>query len=343
MRSTCMALATSLALLAAAGGPARAARLQVVATVPDLGALAETVGGDEVEVTTLVKGPQDPHFIEARPSFIRKLHDADLYVEIGLDLEVGWAPVLLRGARNPKVMPGAPGYLNASGAIRPLGVPSGPVDRSMGDIHAYGNPHFLVDPLNGLRVAALLRDKLADLRPEAAAGFAARYGAFAQQLMERLVGHELASRHAPEELAAATEAGALDALAGDTPVEGWLGAARPLRGVKVVEDHTYWIYFTQRFGLVPVATLEPKPGIAPTTRHLGEVVEAVKAEGARLILTTAYFDPRHARWVAERTGARVAEMAHQVGSRDGTQDYLSMIDYNVREALRALADGGGSP
>ena len=341
MRRFARLCAASLALLAAARAPANAAPLAVVATVPDLGALTREVGGDEVELTVLARGPQDAHFIEPKPSFIRKLHDADLYLEIGMDLEVGWAPVLLHSARNPRILPGNPGYLNASRAIRPLQVPTGLVNRSMGDIHVYGNPHFLVDPLNGLRVAAVIRDKLAELRPASADLFRSRYDGFAKRLAERLVGPELASRHPPKALADAIESEGLEALRGDAPLGGWLAEARRLAGVRAVEDHQYWIYFARRFGLVPVATLEPKPGIAPTTGHLGQVVETVKAEGAQLILATAYFDLRHARWVAERTGARVAEMAHQVGSRDGTDDYLAMIDYNVHEALRALADGGG--
>lgn len=319
-------------------GAAEAGTLRVVATVPDLGDLLRQVGGDEVDVFVLVRGPQDPHFVEARPSFIQKLHRADLLVVDGLDLEVGWLPALQQAARNAAVAAGGPGYLDASTAITPLGVPTGPVDRSMGDVHPYGNPHYLGDPINGLRVARLLRDTLADLRPEAAAGFQARYRDFAERLMERLVGRAVLDDRDPEDVARQVVDGTLPA---DAPLGGWLGALRPAARTKAVQDHAVWLYFARRMGLVLVDSLEPRPGIAPTTRHLAEVVERIEKEGVRLILSSAYFDPRHARWIAERTDARVVEMAHQVGSREGADDYLSTIDLNVRGVLAALAAGQG--
>jgi ABC-type Zn uptake system ZnuABC Zn-binding protein ZnuA len=290
------------------------------------------VGGDAVSVEALVKGPQDPHFVEPRPSFIRELHDADLFVEVGLELEIGWVPVLLQSARNAKVLPGGPGYLEAASAIAPLEVPTTRVDRSMGDVHPYGNPHFLTDPLNGLRVAAAIRDRLSRLRPGEAAGFQARYEAFGRRLMEKLVGADLAARHDPEALASMIESGRL----GADHLGGWLGALRPYAGTRVVQDHRLWPYFARRFGLEPVAELEPKPGIAPTTAHLEEVVEQVRELHVPLILASPYFDPRYARRVAEQTGARVVVLAHQVGARDGTDGYLEMVDYNVRHVAEAL-------
>ena len=331
------ALLAGLALgLAATAG---AEPLRVVTTVPDLADLVRQVGGDVVAVEALVKGPQDAHFVEPRPSFVRALHQADLFVEVGLELEIGWAPVLLKSARNPKVLPGGEGYLEAASAIAPLEVPTTRVDRSMGDVHPYGNPHFLSDPLNGLRVAAAIRDRLARLRPGEAQGFEARYQAFARRLMERLVGGDLAARHAPEVLASAIEAGRLDAFLSGGEAErlgGWLGALHPFAGTRVVQDHRLWPYFARRFGLEPVAELEPKPGIAPTTAHLAEVIERVRALEVPVILASPYFDPRHARRVAEQTGARVVVLAHQVGAREGTDGYLEMVDYNVRQVAQAL-------
>jgi zinc/manganese transport system substrate-binding protein len=158
--------------------------------------------------------------------------------------------------------------------------------------------------------------------------------------MERLVGAELAARHAPEALAQAIEAGRLDALrveaGGDVRLGGWLGALRPFAGTRVVQDHRLWPYFTRRFGLEPVMELEPRPGIAPTTAHLAEVVERVRELGVPVILSSPYFDSRHARRVADRTGARVVVLAHQVGAREGTDGYLEMVDYNVRQVVQAL-------
>ena len=318
-----------------------AAPLRVVATVPDLGAIAEAIGGDEVAVTVLVKGPQDAHFLEPRPSFVQALHEADLFVLVGMDLEIGWVPPLLKTARNPGILPGGPGYVDASTAIVPLEAPQGTVTRAMGDVHPYGNPHYLTDPVNGVRVAALLRDRLSERRPEAAAGFADRYRGFASEVAGKLVGPEAASGRNGEEVVRAVDDGRIDALLGGAPSGGWLGVLRAAVGRPAVEDHKLWEYFARRFGLELVGTLEPKPGIAPTTSHLEQIVQLVQARGVGLILASPYFDPRHARWVAERTGARVVELAHQAGARDGANGYLGTIDYNVR-ALAAALGGAGS-
>lgn len=317
--------------------------LRVCATVPDLGDLARQVGGDEVDVTVFARGMEDAHFIEARPGFVKALNQADLYVQMGLELEVGWAPVLLRNARNGRVLPGAPGYLDASQVIAPLEAPTGPVDRSMGDVHAAGNPHYLLDPLNGLKVAALIRDRLAALRPDAREGFHRRYDDFAVKLAEKMVGTPLTQKYGiegVEKLALLFTHGKLNdylqqqgeaALLG-----GWFAALAPYHNLPVVDDHNLWTYFVHRFGLRTIAHLEPKPGIAPTTRHLTRVTEDANAAGVRVILTSSYFNRRHADVVARHTGAAVLRMAHQVGSRDGAEDYLSLFDYNVTELLRAL-------
>lgn len=278
--------------------------LRVCATTPDLGDLVRQVGGDEVSVTVFAKSSEDPHFIDAKPGFITQLSRADLFVETGLELEVGWVPVLLQNARNARVLPGATGYLDASAAITPLEIPTGPVDRSMGDIHAAGNPHFLLDPHSGLAVAKLLAAKLAALRPEKAPYFQGRLADFSAAL--------------------------------EKAMKEWQDELAPYRGAKVVVDHNMWPYFADHFALTVAAYLEPKPGLAPTTRHLGEVVEKMKAEDIRVILTSPYFDQRHATFVQQHTKAHIARLAHQVGSRPGTDTYLKMIDYNVKETAAAL-------
>jgi ABC-type Zn uptake system ZnuABC Zn-binding protein ZnuA len=337
MRITGLLVVAALVLAAASS---EAKPLDVVATLPDLGSLAREVGGDEVSVTVLGKGPQDPHFIEARPSFIRKLHSADLFVVVGMELELGWAPVLLRGARNPRITPGAPGYLDASTVIVPLQVPEPTSDRSAGDLHPFGNPHYLLDPLNGLRVARLIRDRLTELRPDAEPAFRQGYDGFARRLIERLVGPEAAALAPPEELARLVETGRLDPWLEQrgTSLGGWLADAKRLEGSQAVEDHRLWVYFASRFGIRLVGTLEPLPGIAPTSRHLSKVVARIREGQVPLILSTSYFDPRHARWVAQRSGARIAALAHQPGAREGTNDYLATADYNLQQVLEALGE-----
>ena len=330
-----------LSLSLAAG--ALAEPLRVVTSVPDLADLVRVVGGEEVEVESLVRGPQDAHFMDPRPTFVRRLHDADLYVEMGMQLEIGWSPVLLQSARNPKIRPGGEGYVDASLAIAPLEVPTGTVTRAAGDVHAYGNPHYLSDPLNGLRVARLLRDRLSAARPAAAAGFASRTAAFEQALLGRLVGPELAARFPADEIVAAVEQDRLESWlqgkGGAAALGGWLARLSNARGVAVVQDHRLWPYFTHRFGLRPVAELEPLPGIAPTTSHLTEVVALVKSQQVRLLIASPYFDPRHARTVADLTGIPVVTLAHQVGALPGADDYLSTVDLNVRRVGEVL--GGG--
>jgi ABC-type Zn uptake system ZnuABC Zn-binding protein ZnuA len=322
------------------GATAHAAPLQVCATVPDLGVLTREVGGDEVAVVVFAKGTEDPHFVEARPSFVKELSRADLLVVVGLDLEKGYLQVLLQNARNGRVLPGAPGYLDASQAVERLDQPAGLVDRSMGDVHPYGNPHYLLDPLNGLRVARLIAGRLAELRPEKREYFEARMADFARRLGTALVGETLARKYDPAKLAALAEYGKLDDFlrqqGDDGALGGWLGRLRPYRGAKVVDDHNIWPYFARRFGIDVVGHMEPKPGITPTTKHLKELVDRMRTEQVRALLAAAYYDPRPARFLAAETGVPIAAMANQVGARPGTDEYLTLIDYDVRQLTTAL-------
>jgi ABC-type Zn uptake system ZnuABC Zn-binding protein ZnuA len=314
--------------------------LQVAATVPELGSLVREIGGDQVAVTVFAKGTEDAHFVEAKPSFIKTLSAADLFVETGMELELGWAPLLQQNARNAKVLPGAPGFIDASVVITPLEVPGGPVDRSMGDVHPAGNPHYLLDPINGLRVARLIRDKLSELRPERQKYFEERYADFRQRLGAALVGAVLAKKYDVEKLALLFEAGKLgDFLRSqgeESLLGGWFGLMMPYRGAKAVGDHNMWPYFARRFGIAVVSFLEPKPGLPPTTKYLNELIESMRAQGVKVILANPYFDPRFAQFVAERTGAQVVNIAHMVGARPGTDDYIAMLDYDVRQLAAAL-------
>ena len=319
--------------------------LRVAATTPELGSLAREIGGEQVAVVVFAKGTEDAHFVEPKPSFIKELSQADVYIQVGMELEVGWAPVLLQNARNSKVLPGAPGYIDVSTVITPLEVPTGPIDRSMGDVHPAGNPHYLTDPLNGLRVAQLLRDTFSTLRPAQQASFAERYTAFRQRLGAALVGETLAQKYDAAKLALLFEHGRLAAFLQSQHetqlLGGWLGQLLPYAGTRAVADHNLWPYFAQRFGLTLRGFMEPKPGVPPTTRHLQALVQTMQAEHIGIILSSAYYDPRHAQFLVQHTGARIVPMAHQVGARPGTDDYLSMIDYDVRQLVAALGNGRG--
>lgn len=334
--------AVALTALVAAG--AEAAPLRVFATTPDLGSLAREVGGDEVRVFVMGSGREDPHFLQARPSFLKELSAADVYLQAGLELELGYAPLLLRNARNGKVLPGSPGYLDASTAIVPQQASTAPVDRSMGDVHPLGNPHYLTDPVNGLRVARFLADGFARLRPEKEAYFRERFEDFKKRLGAALFGPALAAKYDPEKLAALADYGKLDSFLrqqGDlAALGGWMGAMAPHRGTRFVDDHMMWIYFSNRFSLENVGHLEPKPGLPPSTAHIQRLIEDMQANGARLILAAPYYDPRHAAVVAEATGAVVVPVTHQVGGRDGADDYLSAVDHNVRAVVDAIEKRG---
>ncbi|MGQ4806937.1 hypothetical protein NKDENANG_00274 [Candidatus Entotheonellaceae bacterium PAL068K] len=323
-----------------AQSPSANARLNVVATVPELGSLVREIGGDQVAVTVFAKGTEDPHFVEAKPSFVKKMSRADVFVQIGMGMEVGWAPVLLQQARNRRIVPGAPGYIDASTVIAPLQVASGTVDRSMGDVHPEGNPHYLLDPVQSLAVTQLIRDRLSGLRSAHKADFEAYYAAFHQRLGAGLVGESLATKYDVAKLALLANHGKLDAFLesqGELDLlGGWLGRMRAYRGTRVVVDHNQWIYFAQRFGLHIAGIMEPKPGLPPTTRHLQALIKDMRTQDVKLILLGAYFDPRHARFLAKHTDAKVVNMAHQVGARPEADDYFRMLDYNIQQIQTGL-------
>lgn len=317
--------------------------LHVCATVPELSSLAKEIGGDSVTLSTFAKATEDPHSVEAKPSFIKELSTCDLYVQVGFELESGWAPVLLQNARNAKILAGASGYVDASSIVTPLEIPTTPVDRSMGDVHPFGNPHYLSDPLNGLKVAALLRDKFSEQQPGNAQYFATRYMNFHQRLGTALVGESLAKKYEFEKLALLFEHGKLSEFLQSqgeaAALGGWLALLSRHFGAKVVADHNMWPYFARRFGLTVFGFLEPKPGIPPSTAHLNALVQTMKVSGVKAVLAAAYYDPRYASFIAEHTGAKIATMANQAGARPGTEEYLSMVDYNVRQVAAALGAG----
>lgn len=315
----------------------------ICTTTTDLAALCRAIGGDRVAVTCLTRPADDPHFVEARPSMIRAVHGAELLVCVGRELEVGWLPLLQEQARNPDVLPGAKGLFVAADQVRALGVPTGPVDRSQGDVHAGGNPHFLADPLCGLQVAVALSGRFGELWPDERALYATRCTAFTRALAVALVGEDLAQAydHATEKLLLLLGQGKLDAVLaaqGDRArLQGIAAQLLPLRGTKVVADHDLWPYFAERFGLQVCGTLEPKPGVPPGTAHLEAIVRLVREQRVAAVVTAPYFPAVHAEFVAKVTGVRIAALAHQCGAAPGTDDYLAFVDHNVRTLVAALA------
>jgi ABC-type Zn uptake system ZnuABC Zn-binding protein ZnuA len=315
--------------------------LEVFTTVPDLADLAARVGGDQVETFSMVSGREDAHFAEPRPSFVKRLAKADVFITVGMELEAGYEPALRRNARNPRIAAGRPGYIVAGSAVQALEVPrSGAVTRAMGDVHVQGSPHFNVDPLSGLRVADLIRARLSELRPASASYFASNYEGLRRLVSERLVGEELSKKYDAIKLALLFQRGQLvEFLEGQgdrARLGGWLGRMAPHHGTRVVDDHRMWPYFARTFGIVIAADMEPRPGSPPTTRHLQSVIETMKAEDIRVIIKSAYYDTRHARFVADATNARTATLAHQVGAVDGANTWIDMIDHNVEALAKAI-------
>jgi zinc/manganese transport system substrate-binding protein len=295
------------AVLAAAlllAGAALAAPLRVYTTTTDLADVARRVGGDRVEVESLARGYQDPHSVEAKPSLIAKLMKADLYIQSGLDLEAGWAPLLLRGSRNKTIQPGARGFLDASAAVEPLDVPA-QVSRALGDIHPYGNPHYMIDPENAKRVAGLIAERLAELSPADAARFQENARTFAAQVDDRM--------------------------------RRWSDRLEPYRGARFVSYHRNLPYLARRFGLVSAGEMEPKPGIPPTASHTAKLIARMKEDKVRLILTQPWYEKRTANSIARATGARVVVTAFYPESVPQAEDYLRMMDYNVAALAAALA------
>lgn len=281
------------------------AKLNVVATTPDLGAIAAAIGGSEVTVTTLAKPTEDPHFVDAKPSLIVKLNRADALIEGGAELEIGWLPALLEQARNPKLATGAPGHIACSQQVQLLEVPS-TLDRSKGDIHAAGNPHYLVDPLNAQIAARTIADAFCAVDEKSSAAYRANLKKFAGLVEAKL-----------------TE---------------WQKKLEPFKGRHIVAYHNSWLYFSQRFGLKMDLFLEPKPGIPPTPRHLAEVITRMKEENARVIIVDPYLNRHTAEAVAGRTGAAIVDVSQFPGGVKGTEaGYVELMDYIVGALATALA------
>lgn len=298
MRTLTLLLSLAVAI------PAMAAPPKVVTTTEDLAALVREVAGDKVVVDAIAKGYQDPHVVEAKPSFILKLHDADLLVVIGRELELGWLPPLLTQSRNAKIQVGAAGYLDASAGVRILEIPTGQITRAMGDVHPSGNPHYWLDPDNGRIIAKSIAAALARLSPNDKAYFDQRYADFDKRLADAQ--------------------------------KRWDAAMAPYKGTKVVTYHRSWPNFTGRFGLDVMGYVEPKPGIPPSPSHTIELIQDMKRQGVKLILVEPYFDLKTPESIAREVGGKVMVLTPSVGGVKEAGNYIALFDYNVNLLTAAL-------
>ncbi|MBI5366370.1 MAG: zinc ABC transporter substrate-binding protein [Planctomycetes bacterium] len=323
----------ALALLPASA--AAADQLKVVATLQDLAAIATAVGGDRVEVTAVASGVQDPHFVDPKPSYIVKLRDADLLLVNGLELEIGWVPPLVEGARNPRINPGAPGYVDCSRNIPVLELPSGQVSRAEGDVHPLGNPHYLTDPLNGKIVAETVAAAFAAAAPASADYFEERKKEFQSAIDAAMFGKELVDLVGGKKLDRLCRAGELDAfLAAQesggaklaAKLGGWLATMRACKGRRIVFYHRSYSYFNARFGLAVANFVELKAGIQPGPGHLAEVVGQILNEKIPMVGMHPFYDEKIGRMVAEKGGARLVMLPLGVGGVEGAGDYLKFFD-----------------
>ena len=296
--------AATLALIAiAATGASASAQIRVVATTPDLASVAKEIGGDKVSVVALAKPTEDPHYVDAKPSHIVTLNRADALIEGGAELELGWLPPLLENSRNSKISAGAPGRIVASDGVKMLEIPTS-FDRSKGDVHSLGNPHFMIDPVTVKIIARNIADHFTQIDPKSAATYRGNLARFNTKL--------------------------------DAKFADWQKQLAPYRGARIVTYHKDFVYLAERFGLNIVEELEPKPGISPSPAHLAQVIGKMRATNAKVILVQPFQNRRTAETVARQTGAVVLDVPQQPGAASNTTTYFDMMDNLVTTLARGL-------
>ena len=282
---------------------ANASKINVVTTTPDLKSIAESIGNDKVEVFSIATGFQNPHFVDPKPSYIIKLSKADIFVTVGLDLETGWSPQLLSSSRNPKIQKGSDGYVDASVGVTLLQVPSS-INRGEGDIHIFGNPHYWLDPLNGKQIAKNICDALEKISPENKALFEANLIAFNAKI--------------------------------DLKLKEWTTKISPYKGAKIIAYHNEWCYFEQRFGLIILDFLEPKPGIPPTPTQLVKIISEVKSNNIKVIISSPYFTTSSSDVVSSQTGVKSLILGTSVGAFDSIKDYFDLFEYDIDKLIQGF-------
>lgn len=282
------------------------AKVQVVTSLQDFASIAQSIGGDRVETFPLAKGYQDPHFVDAKPSFILKLSRADLLIVAGLELEIGYLPPLIDQSRNEKIHPGSPGYLDASVGCDILQRPIQQVTRAMGDVHPFGNPHYWTDPNNGRVIARSISARLLQIDPSGRATYEKNLAAFDARLAEK--------------------------------DREWLSKIAPYAGTKILTFHDSWPNFAKHFRLTIAGHVEPKPGIPPTPSHTLEIINLIMAEKIPLILVEPYFDTKTPKAIAAKTGATVLMFYPSVGGRPEIKDYFALFDYDIDAFVNAMKE-----
>jgi zinc/manganese transport system substrate-binding protein len=302
MNRTFPAVFAFAALLGASSGAE--AKLRIVTSLQDLSAIAGAIGGDRVETFALAKGYQDPHFVDAKPSFVLQLSRADLLIVAGLELEAGYLPPLIDQSRNRKVHPGNPGYLDASAGCEILQRPTAQITRAMGDVHPFGNPHYWIDPANGRVIARSIAARLSQLDPAGAAVYQRSLAAFEQRLTQKQA--------------------------------EWTAKLAPYAGAKIVTFHNSWPNFAKRFQLDVVGHVEPKPGIPPTPSHTLAIINLIQEQKVPVILVEPYFDKKTPQYIAGRSGATVLTFYPSVGGTPAIQDYFALFDVNIDNLTAAM-------
>lgn len=282
---------------------AQAGIIKVVTTTTDMKSIAELVGGDKVSVKSIATGYQNPHFVDPKPSYIISLSNADLFVTVGLDLETGWSPQLLSSSRNTKIQKGAEGYVDASAGVTLYQVPTS-ANRAEGDIHIYGNPHYWLDPVNGKVIARNIANGLERVDPSNKAFYEANLQAFCTRI--------------------------------DAKMKEWQLKMTPYKGSKIIAYHNEWVYFETRFGLRIVDFMEPKPGIPPSPSQMVKVINEIKANSIRVIISSPYFTTSSSDVVTKQTGAKELTLATSVGAFDTIKNYFDLFDYNIDHLIAVL-------
>lgn len=280
-----------------------AGTIKVVTTTTDLASITELIGGDKVSVSSIATGYQNPHFVDPKPSYIIGLSKADMFVTVGLDLEIGWSPQLLTSSRNTKIQKGAAGYVDASLGIGLLQVPTS-ANRAEGDIHIYGNPHYWLDPFNGKVIARNIANGLERVDPSNKPTYEANLQAFFKKL--------------------------------DDKMKDWQAKMAPFKGAKIIAYHNEWVYFETRFGLNIVDFMEPKPGIPPSPSQLVKVIKEIKADNIKVIVSSPYFSTSSSDVVSKQTGAKELTLATSVGAFDSIKNYFDVFDYDIAQLTAVL-------